>query len=119
MLVRIQMEEIKKLDPSYTDWIPKTAVEAIGLFYKKKELGQIKWDELDITFRELARGLDQSEFNTFVHWITNPSCVSVGSEPDCFPASGFVERENSAHTDQTPPGHSLPPPKQEDEKCPA
>ena len=119
MLVRIQMEEIRKLDPSYTDWVPKTAVEAIGLFYKKKKLGQIKWDDVDAVFRELARGLDQSEFNTFVHWITNPSCVSVGSEPDCFPASGFVERENSAHTDQTPPGHSLPPPKQEDEKCPA
>jgi len=114
LLIRIQMEEIKKLNPSYTDWIPKTAVEAIGLFYKKKELGQIKWDDVDITFRELARGLDQSEFNTFVRWITNPSCVEVGSETDCFPVSGFVERENSVRTDQTPPSRSP----QEDEKCP-
>jgi len=106
------MEKIKRLDPSYTDWIPTTATEAIKLFYKKKELGQIKWDDVDIVFRELARGLDQSEFNTFVHWITNPSCVEVGTELDCFPKTGYVERENLAHTNQTPPS-------QEDEKSPA
>jgi hypothetical protein len=108
------MEDIRKLDPSYTDWVPKTATEAIQLFYKKKGLGQIKWDDVDITFRELARGLDQEQFNIFVQWITNPSCVQVGTEPDCFPKSGFFERENSTHTTQNPPSHS-----QDDEKCPA
>ena len=104
------MEEIRKLDPTYTDWVPKTATQAIRLFYKKKELEQIQWDDLDITFRQLARGLDQTQFNIFVQWITNPTCVQAGSEPDCFPKNGYVERENSTHMST--------PLEQEDEKCP-
>jgi hypothetical protein len=97
------MESFRKLDPQNTDWAPQTAREAIMLFYRKKELGHIVWDDLDITVRELARELSQEEFELFVHWITNPRCVERGDAPDCFPASGYIPSR----------------PKPEDEKSPA
>ena len=90
--------DLRKLDPNFTSWVPKTAAEAIKIFYKRKELGEIIWDDLDLVFKELAQGLDQKEFNIFVKWITNPMCEPVGDLPDCFPPNGMVERENSGHT---------------------
>ena len=55
----IQMTDLRKLDPNFTSWVPKTAAEAIKIFYKRKELGEIIWDDLDLVFKELAQGLDQ------------------------------------------------------------
>lgn len=105
---------MNRLNPDFTEYVPRTAEEAVALFWKKKRLGHIKWDDLDITMRELARGLDQEQFDIFVKWITNPSCEPVGTLPDCFPKSGYVERTNSPHTMKLT--HS---PNQEDEKHPA
>jgi hypothetical protein len=95
-----KMESFRKLDPNNTNWAPQTAREAIKLFYRKKELGHIVWDDLDITFRELARELNQEQFELFVNWITNPRCVKPGNVPDCFPASGYVQSRPQEEDDE-------------------
>ena len=81
---------LRKFDPTFTDYVPSNCEEAVALFYKKKALGHIKWDDLDITLRHLARGLDQEQFNKFVGFICNPFCVQPGDQDDCFPASGII-----------------------------
>jgi hypothetical protein len=97
------MEAFRKLDPNNTSWAPQSAREAITLFYRKKELGHIIWNDLDVTFRELARELSQPEFSLFVQWIVNPQCVKPGTEPDCFPASGYVKSNPQVKDDEKSP----------------
>ena len=89
--------DYRHLDPRFTDFSPTTCVEAIKLFYKLKENGEIQWDDLDLTFRRCARDLkNQTEFNQFVQWIVNPLCVPKGNIPDIFPADALYPSQPNA-----------------------
>ena len=61
-----------KRDPKYTGYYPKTCSGAINLFYKKRDLDEIVWDDIDIVFRQCARDLPSSEYTKFLKWIVNP-----------------------------------------------
>ena len=84
------MDDFRRQDPTFTDYVAKTCSEAVGLFYKMKTCGEIDFNELDVALRKCARGLDQSEFEKFVKWIHNPSCAPEGDLPDCFPKNGII-----------------------------
>ena len=82
---------MEKLDPHNTFWAPTNCKEAVTLFYRKRELGQIEWDNVDRTFRELARALPEDEFNKFYNWIINPSLAQTKHlEEDPLPTSGYI-----------------------------
>ena len=79
-------------DPRYTGYYPKTCEEAITLFYKKRDLGEIIWDDVDEVFRHCAKKLNQEEFSKFASWIVNPTGVTA-SEKCPIPASGMCEQD--------------------------
>lgn len=78
-----------KRDPKYTGYYPKTCSDAIMLFYKKRDLGEIIWDDIDVVFRQCARDLPSSECTKFVRWIVNPSELH-GTEPCPLPRDGMA-----------------------------
>ena len=82
--------KLRKLDPTFTDYDPTSAEEAVKLYYKLKELGKIPFDQEYIVFQRLARKLDQENFEIFARWIQNPLSVSVGQLPDPLPSDGYI-----------------------------
>ena len=85
---------MERLDPENTFWAPKTCKEAVTLFYRKRELNQIVWDDVDRVFQELARELPEDEFNKFYNWIVNPSLAQTKYlDEDKLPKSGYIKSE--------------------------
>ena len=85
--------DFKRLDATFTDYVPKTAREAVELFYKKKNKNEIAWDDVDLLFQTLASDLDQPEFEKFVQWLNNPLCVPKGNTEDLFPTHGEIQSD--------------------------
>ena len=86
----------RRKDPTFTSYEAKSADEAIELFYKMKNQGEILWDDIDLALQRCARSLpNQEEHDKFVQFICNPSSVQPGDMKDCFPASGVYPTENS------------------------
>ena len=65
------MEDFRKADPTYTNFQPRTAEEAINKFYRRKNLGVPPnlWPEV---FVECASRLKGEELEKFESWIVNP-----------------------------------------------
>ena len=80
---------LRKIDPTFCDWTPKTAAEAIDLYFRIKRAGISDWDKLPEIFQRCARALDQTEHDLFAAWICNPTGIKPGA-PDPFPADGLV-----------------------------
>ena len=88
----IQMD-FRRQDPNFTEYTPQTASEAVGLYYKLKNLNRIPFDTEPQVFQMLVKELDQTEFELFVNWLQNPMAVPKGDKPCPLPADGYIERE--------------------------
>ena len=65
------MTDYRKSDPTYLNWKPRTASEAIEKFYRHKNLGVPPhlWPEV---FVDCARDLPDTESIKFEAWLVNP-----------------------------------------------
>ena len=73
------MEDFRKADPTYINFVPKTAAEAIDLFWRMRKLG-LKSENFPEAFVWASRELDGVEGAKFEDWLVAPQGVSYSAE---------------------------------------
>ena len=73
------MEDFRKADPTYINFVPKTAAEAIDLFWRMRKLG-LKSENFPEAFCWASRELDGVEGAKFEDWLVAPQGVSFSAE---------------------------------------
>ena len=70
--------DFRKADPTYTNFVPTTAADAINKFYRHKNLGVPPhlWPEV---FVQCASKLSGTELSKFESWLVNPEGEPAGS----------------------------------------
>ena len=83
------MMDYRKADPTYVNFVPTTAEDAINKFYRHKNLGVPPhlWPEV---FVDCAANLPEAELHKFQSWLVNPGGDPTG------PVLKGVDRENEA-----------------------
>ena len=81
------MMDYRKADPTYVNFVPTTAEDAINKFYRHKNLGVPPhlWPEV---FVDCAANLPDAELQKFQDWLVNPGGDPTG------PMLKGVDREN-------------------------
>ena len=79
--------DFRKADPTYVNFVPTTAADAINKFYRHKSLGVPPhlWPEV---FVKCAAKLPPAEMAKFESWLVNPEGEPTGT------LLGRVDREN-------------------------
>ena len=72
------MEDFRRADPTFVNWVPKTAAESIEMFYRLKRLG-LKVANYPEAFVWSSRGLDAEEGGKFEDWLMAPQGVSTSA----------------------------------------
>lgn len=72
------MTDFRRADPTYIGFVPKTADEAIDLFYRMKRLG-LSMEHYPEAFVHCSRGLDATEGGRFEEWLVAPQGVSTSA----------------------------------------
>ncbi len=87
--VSLKKMDYRKADPTYTNFKPTTASDAINKFYRHKNLGVPPhlWPEV---FVDCAANLTPEEMHKFESWLVNP-----GGDPKG-PMLKDVDQENEA-----------------------
>ena len=113
------MESIRKQDPTFTDYVPSTAEEAVDRYVRCRRNG-LKPMLVPECLIACAAGLQGLELDNFERWIINPSADL--SKLDLVPAN-TIRLENEAvykaavlRFSEAP--RDTPPLPQEDEKMP-
>ena len=65
------MQEIRKQDPTFTAYVPRTAAEAVERYTRCRRNG-LKPCLVPECLIECARGLDEEQVGLFESWIINP-----------------------------------------------
>ena len=73
------MEDYRRADPTYINFIPKTAAEAIDLFWRMRRLG-LKAENFPEAFVWSSRELNEEEGAKFEEWLVAPQGVSFTAE---------------------------------------
>ena len=68
-----------KVDPTFTNYVPKTAAEAVDRYVRCRNNG-LKAMLIPECLIECARGLKEQELDKFEQWIINPSGDLSGVE---------------------------------------
>ena len=99
-------------DPKFVDYFPTTCTGAIALFYKLRDNGHIKWDDIDVPLRQCAHDLNEEEYKQFLAWVLDPCSIqnsNLVKDPipsDCIAPQGRdlddEKRERPEWSDQTP-----------------
>ena len=84
------MEDYRKADPNFVNFVPKRASEAIDLFYRFKRLG-LRPEHHPETFVWCGRALDDDEGARFEEWIVAPQGVSAPNDTSA--ADAAIEKE--------------------------
>ena len=81
--------DFRKADPTYTNFVPTTAEDAINKFYRHKNLGVPPhlWPEV---FVNCAAKLPDAELQKFESWLVNPEGEPTG------PQLLKIDKENEA-----------------------
>lgn len=83
------MDNFRKADPTYVEFSPKTAADAIDLFFRHQRMG-LSPDLFPETFVHCAKTLPAEEVEKFQEWLINPCGAPRGTELK------QVDRENEA-----------------------
>jgi len=67
------MQDIRKQDPTFTNFVPRTAAEAVDRYVRCRRNG-LKPMLVPECLIACARGLQGSELDKFENWIINPTC---------------------------------------------
>ena len=105
----------RRADPSFTNWKPKTAYEAVDRFTRCQRNG-LKAIMIPECLIECCRDLPEPELDKFEEWIINPGGLDYSKAvPD-----DKISKENDTLYLQEIDKHSVPPlpPADEDEKMP-
>ena len=114
------MESIRKQDPTFTDYVPSTAEEAVDRYVRCRRNG-LKPMLVPECLIACAAGLQGLELDNFERWIINPNADL--SKLDLVPADTIrkaneaVYREAVLRFSEPAPRHTPPLP-QDDEKMP-
>ena len=65
------MQDVRKADPSFTKFVPRSAVEAVDRFVRCRKNG-LKPMLVPECLIECAKGLSPQEMTKFEDWIVNP-----------------------------------------------
>ena len=82
------MKNLWKVDPTYTDYMPRTAEEAVGRYVRCRNNG-LKPMLIPECLIQCSRGLNEKELDRFEQWVINPS--EDLSEVDMVPANTIRE----------------------------
>ena len=110
------MEHVRKQDPTFTAFVPRTAAEAVDRYIRCRKNG-LKPMLVPECLIECARGLPESEIAMFEQWVVNPNSESMDKltlVPDTIRAENEkIFRENAKRMES-----ELPPlpPASDDEK---
>ena len=66
------MEDVRKADPTFTGFTPRTATEAVDRYVRCRKNG-LKPMLVPECLIECAKGLDEEEIGLFENWIINPN----------------------------------------------
>ena len=66
------MQEIRKQDPTFTNYVPRTAAEAVDRYVRCRRNG-LKPMLVPECLIACARGLPPTELENFENWIINPN----------------------------------------------
>ena len=66
------MEDVRKADPSFTKFVPRTAIEAVDRYVRCRKNG-LKPMLVPECLIECAKGLNEKEMGLFESWIINPN----------------------------------------------
>ena len=88
------MADFRKSDPTYVNWKPATASEAIDKFYRQRNLGVPPhlWPEV---FVDCASELSDTELGKFEAWLVNPQGKDLQA-----PTTTTVDIENEKERKQ-------------------
>ena len=65
------MEKLRRKDPTFVNWDPKTAIEAVDKFQRLERMG-IPAMKIPEALIECAKKLEGAEIDTFTEWCINP-----------------------------------------------
>ena len=82
------MKNLWKVDPTYTDYMPRTAEEAVGRYVRCRNNG-LKPMLIPECLIQCSRGLSEKELDRFEQWVVNPS--GDLSEADLVPDKSICE----------------------------
>ena len=82
------MKNLWKVDPTYTDYMARTAEEAVGRYVRCRNNG-LKPMLIPECLIQCSRGLNEKELDRFEQWVINPS--EDLSEVDMVPANTIRE----------------------------
>ena len=108
----------RRADPTFTNWKPKTAFEAVDRFTRCRQNG-LKAIMVPECLIECSRDLPEPELDKFEDWIINPGGLDFSKAvPD-----DNISKENDSQYKKAVDRHPLPPlpplpPVDEDEKMP-
>ena len=110
------MSELWKVDPTFTNYVPTTAEEAVDRFVRcrKNGLKPMLYPECLI---QCSRGLDESQISRFEEWIINPGGPIAG---DLVPTTEINDSNDAifAKTLARVTSKMLPEEDEDDEKLP-
>ena len=66
------MEDVRKADPTFTGFVPRTAIEAVDRYVRCRKNG-LKPMLVPECLIECAKGLDAKQLDLFEGWIINPN----------------------------------------------
>ncbi len=66
------MQDVRKADPTFTKFVPRSAIEAVDRFVRCRKNG-LKPMLVPECLIECAKGLSEPELNKFEDWIINPN----------------------------------------------
>ena len=66
------MQDVRKADPTFTKFVPRSAIEAVDRYVRCRKNG-LKPMLVPECLIECAKGLSESEMGKFEDWIINPN----------------------------------------------
>lgn len=114
------MESIRKQDPTFTNYVPGTAEEAVDRYVRCRKNG-LKPMLVPECLIACAAGLQGEELDNFERWIINPNADL--SKLDLVPADTIRKANEAVYREAVlrfsePAPRDTPPLPQEDEKMP-
>ena len=70
------MEDVRKADPKFTAFVPRTAADAVDRYVRCRKNG-LKPMLVPECLIECARGLNEEQLTMFEDWIVNPNSSSM------------------------------------------
>ena len=70
------MDQVRKSDPKFTAFVPRTAAEAVDRYVRCRKNG-LKPMLVPECLIECARGLNEEQLDLFEQWVINPNSSSM------------------------------------------